>query len=503
MSYEKQNFVNDQILTANQLNHIEDGIENLDNVIAEVTESFVRPEDFGAVGDGVTDDTVAFQAAIDACSTQNGSKTILLSQKTYVVGGLNLKRYTRIIGCGWKSSFLKVLSGFNGDLLSIIDQNANYVQLKDFCILGDKDNNTCANGIYMNRQGAIGESDENWRAADAWCIIENVRITNMYGNGINHYRGRECRFNNLNVSNCGGYGLFLQGSDNNYFNITSWCNKLAGYQILDSNSRFINCKSFANGDAEHLSPGFFIGDTMTITMNACEAQENFGHGFHLQNTKDSMFNGMLASTNGLINKGQEELSDSYGFYFEGEVQSIILSGSCNDFRRQSGEPCQKIGIEFGSLMYSTINLIVKNNEINYTTNGGEWIFNEGNNEIVINGSTLSYSVLKGVRLLKNDDTGFNTLQVGGYEDAARYELVGKQGNGVQLDVFKGYTWIGSPLTVSANGAIKLATSNETLGFFGSWGSKKQTSIDDATDLESAIELINNLKAILKAYGLIN
>jgi hypothetical protein len=36
-----------------------------------------------------------------------------------------------------------------------------------------------------------------------------------------------------------------------------------------------------------------------------------------------------------------------------------------------------------------------------------------------------------------------------------------------------------------------------------WSSQKQTSIDDATDLESAIALINNLKAILKAYGLID
>lgn len=29
MSYEKQNFVDDQILTADHLNHIEDGIERL------------------------------------------------------------------------------------------------------------------------------------------------------------------------------------------------------------------------------------------------------------------------------------------------------------------------------------------------------------------------------------------------------------------------------------------------------------------------------------------
>ena len=34
MSYEKQNFVENQILTADHLNHIEDGIENLANSIS-------------------------------------------------------------------------------------------------------------------------------------------------------------------------------------------------------------------------------------------------------------------------------------------------------------------------------------------------------------------------------------------------------------------------------------------------------------------------------------
>jgi hypothetical protein len=45
--------------------------------------------------------------------------------------------------------------------------------------------------------------------------------------------------------------------------------------------------------------------------------------------------------------------------------------------------------------------------------------------------------------------------------------------------------------------------NEKLNDNIKWSSQKQTSVDDATDLESAIVLINNLKAILKAYGLID
>jgi hypothetical protein len=49
----------------------------------------------------------------------------------------------------------------------------------------------------------------------------------------------------------------------------------------------------------------------------------------------------------------------------------------------------------------------------------------------------------------------------------------------------------------------LVNINEKLNDNIKWSSQKQTSVDDATDLESAIVLINNLKAILKAYGLID
>lgn len=46
-----------------------------------------RPEDFGAVGDGVTDDTVAVQAAIDAAIAVNGVGTVLFGPKKYLLNG--------------------------------------------------------------------------------------------------------------------------------------------------------------------------------------------------------------------------------------------------------------------------------------------------------------------------------------------------------------------------------------------------------------------------------
>src|SRR4030042_3787408 len=58
---------------------------------AQLIDSFLpsfRPEDFGAVGDGITNDTAAIQAAIDAASNEGGGIIHLNGNYAYDIGGV-------------------------------------------------------------------------------------------------------------------------------------------------------------------------------------------------------------------------------------------------------------------------------------------------------------------------------------------------------------------------------------------------------------------------------
>lgn len=127
---------------------------------------FVTPEQFGAVGDGVTDDTEAFKQALE-------HKTIVLSAKTYVITGqLELNAGTTIIGCGSNQTTLL----FTEFSYETGHYGRGFIAAKDngFSLLDDYIENVHIKGIKLKETATFDAENalvnlsnvRNWRFED-------------------------------------------------------------------------------------------------------------------------------------------------------------------------------------------------------------------------------------------------------------------------------------------------------------------------------------------------
>jgi hypothetical protein len=130
----------------------------------------VSVKDFGAVGDGVTDDTAAMQAAVDAMA---GVGAVFFPAGTYL-GFVNVPDNTVLYGEG-ESSIIKLPNLSTRAAIQSLDTSGgnDNVQIFRLQINGNRlnQNNLVTHGI--NIDGAC----ENW-------LVTQCKITNTYGHGV-------------------------------------------------------------------------------------------------------------------------------------------------------------------------------------------------------------------------------------------------------------------------------------------------------------------------------
>jgi hypothetical protein len=92
------------------------GAGAVDRTVQSRLRDYVSVQDFGAVGDGVANDTAAIQAAIDAISAAGGGN-ILLPAGTYMVSTIVPKDYVSLYGEGKEVTYLKQIVGTNATMI--------------------------------------------------------------------------------------------------------------------------------------------------------------------------------------------------------------------------------------------------------------------------------------------------------------------------------------------------------------------------------------------------
>jgi len=168
--------------------------------------------DYGAIGDGVTDDTAAMQAAI-AAATANGQSTLYIPTGTYIVKQqLNVSQCS-VLGEGVYASIIKAGSGFTGTNLMYVGSLAQ-------------------NLVYENFQ-----LDGNTGTASVKGLL-------VEGNVLH------CRFSTIKISNCSDIALYIKNGDsgttrpsvNTFIDLRIITNNYIGlYYTSGRQNTFINC----------------------------------------------------------------------------------------------------------------------------------------------------------------------------------------------------------------------------------------------------------------------
>lgn len=141
----------------------------------------INVKDFGAVGDGQTDDTAAIQAAVD--STGGIGASVLVPAGTYLVSApIILSEKITLFGEGMGATVLKIPDQHNQDIIGLVrtpfGNGTHYVSVRDLTLDGNRENQTGAEhyGFFCGVTPARPESD-----FDIACTRVEARNFWVYG----------------------------------------------------------------------------------------------------------------------------------------------------------------------------------------------------------------------------------------------------------------------------------------------------------------------------------
>lgn len=243
-----------------------------------VNDSTPNVRQFGAKGDGLTDDTTAIQAAIN-----NTLGSVIFGAGVYVCTTLTINKRVMFLGeRGTKSGanvlpriFLK--SGTNANLFDITTTGVLYADKIDFW--GNKAGQTGASDIINLAEDTSGD----YVAANALYLTDCI-VRKGYSKGINCNKNRNGgRLLNTLILDCDDAGFILFGADW-YCNCSEFGNSGGAnlYTDFGASNDFVLCDFYYSGknaDYGSSKSNIYIGSSVNaITITQCQINSGYHHG---------------------------------------------------------------------------------------------------------------------------------------------------------------------------------------------------------------------------------
>lgn len=403
--------------TDNQNNHE----TSLKNRLAKI-QYFINVMSFGALGDGVNDDTTAIQNAINAAYLING--TVFFPKGIYLVTSLNIMHGITLLGYG---ATIKQKANTPNWTRMLTTQNNQWNQDYDSPVLciegltfdGNRDNQGTYTGFEKEQSPLVFLVGSTTKAGRLKVIVQNCYFKESVSDGIHVYTNVNAKITNCDFYNCfrgsvtntGGYTItqmenITSGGTSNYTGIHTEIDT-AGY----GNSKKVDIqmqniymeKNFIMGVD---SNSVVLGNNITVNSPTC----TFSGANSVVKFTNSLFTfGVMQSTNDRITFPNDMMFENCHFYVtETETPEQNRSFAAINVYWNISTTYSNQELKFINCKWS-VKGTIESTDTTYAIYTQPEFNNPYNNKLIIQGGIIDYGFDTGIFILQGGNITIKNL----------------------------------------------------------------------------------------------